>query len=105
MAIKYGLPSICIPRLFLDITNADIITVFENILGKGSVSRVDLIRKQQGMDSYQRAFVHFSNKCVNNKQYNVIKDRLCQDLDIKIVYSEHWFWKCSVSRSQYQQKW
>ena len=97
MEIKSKMPSICIPRVFLDTTKNDIITVFEKILGKGSVYRVDLIRKQNG-DSYQRAFVHFSNKCNNTAYYNVMLRRLNDGLDIKVVYSDNWFWKCSMSR-------
>lgn len=93
------MPSICIPRVFLDTTKHDIITAFEKILGKGSVYRVDLIRKQAGVDTYQRAFVHFSNKCVSNNYYSVMINRLHEGLDIKIVYSEHWYWKCSISRA------
>ena len=98
MEINHMMPSICIPRVFLNTTKYDIISVFEKILGKGSVYRVDLIRKQNGSDSYQRAFVHFSNKCNNNNYYDVMLCRLNKGLDVKIVYSEHWFWKCSMSR-------
>ena len=96
--IKHTMPSICIPRVFIGTTKHEIIAAFEKMLGTGSVDRVDLIRKQCGMDMYQRAFVHFSNKCAMNEYYNVMSQRLHQGLDIKIVYSEHWFWKCTTSR-------
>ena len=100
MESKYTkLPSICIPRMYLDTTKSDIIKAFENILGKGSVYRVDLIRKQQEFDGYQRAFVHFSNKCAKTRGCEVISDRLKRGLDVNIVYYENWFWKCSISRS------
>lgn len=96
--INRTLPSICIPRVFIDTTRREIILAFEKILGVGSVYRVDLIRKQCGIDAYQRAFVHFSNSCASNDYYNVMSQRLVQGLDIKIVYSEPWFWKCTMSR-------
>ena len=98
--LNHMMPSICIPRVFIGTTKQEIIFVFEKILGAGSVYRVDLIRKQYGTDAYQRAFVHFSNKCVANEYYNVMSNRLQQGLDIKVVYSEHWFWKCTSSRVQ-----
>lgn len=96
MEIKHVLPSICIPRVFVDTSRNDIVSVFEKILGKGSVYRVDLIRKQNGFDVYQRAFVHFSNKYNNSPYYDVIMHRLNDGLDVKIVYCEHLFWKCSL---------
>jgi hypothetical protein len=95
---KPTMPSICIPRVYIGTTKQEIIIAFEKILGNGSVHRVDLIRKQHGMDQYQRAFVHFSNKCIANTYYNFMIQRLRQGLDIKVVYSEHLFWKCTVSR-------
>ena len=98
MEINPMMPSICIPRVFIGTTKQEIFLAFEKILGTGSVNRVDLIRKQHGMDTYQRAFVHFNNKCIANDYYNVMRQRLQQGLDIKIVYSEHWFWKCTASR-------
>ena len=98
MEISRAMPSICIPRVFLDTTKYDIISVFEKILGKGSVHRVDLIRNQNGMEGYQRAFVHFSSKCNNSPYYNVMMRRLSEGLDIKVVYSDCWFWKCSLIR-------
>jgi len=97
--IATTLPSICIPRVFIEITKQEIIITFEKILGKGSVDRVDLIRKHSGPETYQRAFVHFTNHCLENNHYSIISQRLHKGLDVKIVYSEYWFWKCTISRT------
>jgi hypothetical protein len=96
--ITSTLPSICIPRVFIEISKQDIIVAFEKILGKGSVDRVDLIRKHGGTEMYQRAFVHFTNQCVENNHCTVMRQRLHKGLDVKIVYSEYWFWKCTITR-------
>jgi hypothetical protein len=93
------LPSICIPRVLNNISRYDIINTFESILGKGSVSKVDMIYRQDMLDGHYRVFVHFSNNCINNSQYEMMSSRLLHGADIKIVYSKPWFWKCSVSRA------
>ena len=93
------LPSICIPRVFHTVSRYDIVNTFEKILGKGSVSRVDMNYIRDGLYGHYRVFVHFSNKCINNAQHELMSYRLLRGFDVKIVYSDPWFWKCSVSRS------
>ena len=87
------LPSICIPRVNTNITKYDIKNVFETILGKDSVYRVDLIKSS----FCQKAFVHFKSNCINhNEHFNMMQDRLCKGEDIKIVVENNLIWKCSV---------
>ena len=33
-----------------------------------------------------------------HRKYNIMATRLANGDDVKVVYSEPWFWKCSVSR-------
>lgn len=93
------LPSICIPRVFHTVSKYEVVNTFETILGKGSVSRVDMNYMRDGLSGHYRVFVHFSNKCINNAQYDLMSSRLRNGFDVKIVYSNPWFWKCSVSRA------
>lgn len=91
------LPSICIPRVFANITRKDVADAFERILGRNCIDRIDMIYKRDGLDGYQRVFVHFKN--INSSDnYNIMTTRLSNGEDVKVVYSEPWFWKCSVSR-------
>ena len=91
------LPSICIPRVFSNITRKDVADAFERILGKNCIDRIDMIYKREGLDGYQRVFVHFK-KINASENYEIMADRLSSGQDVKVVYSEPWFWKCSVSR-------
>ena len=91
------LPSICIPRVFSNITRKDVAEAFERILGKNCIDRIDMIYKREGLDGYQRVFVHFK-KINASENYEIMADRLSSGQDVKVVYSEPWFWKCSVSR-------
>ena len=51
--------SLCIPRVFSNITWKQIKEVFEELLGKGCVDRVDLVSKtSESGEPFGRAFVH-----------------------------------------------
>jgi len=89
----HNLPSICIPRIHNNTTKYDIKNVFETILGKDSVHRVDLIKSHM----CQKAFIHFKNNCINyNEDYSMMYNRLCKGENIKIVVENNFIWKCSV---------
>jgi len=93
-----SLPSICIPRMYSNITKRDVNNTFEAVFGKGSVERIDMILKRDGIQQYQCVFIHFNhNHTYTTKHYTNIKERLRQGLNFKIVYNDPWFWKCTVS--------
>jgi len=94
------LPSICIPRTFLSVTKTDITNTFDTLLGKGCIRRIDIINNSDACGRYQRVFVHF-NKFIASDMSQIMSKRLQSNQDIKIVYSEPWFWKCSKSRTNY----
>lgn len=91
------LPSICIPRVFSNITRHDVTEAFEKVLGKDCIDRIDMIYRREGMDGYQRVFVHFKDMEISTN-YNIMASRLNDGKHVNVVYSEPWFWKCSVSR-------
>lgn len=126
------LPSICIPRVFANITRKHVSDAFERVLGRNCIERIDMInyhpelpskstavgveegresrfvpatKKKRscriyhpdGLDGYQRVFVHFRNM-KSSSNYVIMSKRLREGKDVNVVYSEPWFWKCSVSR-------
>jgi signal recognition particle subunit SEC65 len=91
-------PSICIPRAFKSITRKEIYDVVER-LDLGAVERIDMVAKVNPRgECYNKVFIHFK---VWNKKSEVAKNTRAQLLrgeEVKIVYSEPWFWKCTTSR-------
>ena len=61
------------------------------------MDRVDMVYKKQGLNQYQRVFVHFRpvEKTPISDMMNV---RLASGEDIKLVYQMPYFWKFTVSR-------
>jgi hypothetical protein len=95
---KASEPSICIPRVFTSTTRRDIYEVFEK-LKLGAVDRIDLVPKVNDRgEHYNKVFIHF--KVWNTKDATAVatRDKLLKGEEIKIVYREPWFWKCTASR-------
>ena len=93
-------PSICIPRVFSDVTRDEIQSTFERFLGKGYIERIDLVnRKGQGssQDSFSRVFVHLV-EWPSTESAEFIRNRLINGEAVNVVYREPWFWRCSASR-------
>lgn len=84
--------SLCIPRVFPNITWKRVKEVFEE-LGLGKVERVDMVNKtNEKGEKFKRVFVHFKhwNK---GKTVQAVKDKLESGDFVKIVYDDPWFWK------------
>ena len=92
-------PSICIPRTFLNITVRQVKSVFEQVFGLNTIERVDMIRRK-GADGkeFQRVFVHFK-EWPKYEDAQRIREKLLANHEVKLVYSEPWFWKCRASTS------
>ena len=89
-------PSICIPRTLNNITWRQVKDTFEQILGQGTVERVDLVGSKNG-EPFCRIFVHFRYWPTDETSQG-IRNRLIAGETIKVVYDNPWFWKCSASR-------
>jgi len=88
--------SICIPRAFLNITEARVRKVFDK-LDIFSIARVDMVqRKNEKGDAYQRIFVHIKD-WTETADAQKAKDLLLSGKDLKIVYDDPWFWKASLN--------
>ena len=91
-------PSICIPRVFTSMTRRDLYNVIEK-LNLGAVDRIDMVSKVNDRgEPYYKVFIHF--KMWNNKDATAraTRDKLLKGEEIKIVYKDPWFWKCTASR-------
>lgn len=91
-------PSICIPRTLANVTWFQVKETFEQIMGKGTVERVDIVSKNSGDNQpFCRIFVHF-RYWPNTPEMISLRERLIAGETIKIVYDNPWFWKCAASR-------
>ena len=96
--ISMSEPSICIPRVSINVNKLQIKDVFEELFGEGCIERIDMVQKvTKRNDRSLLVFVHF--KIWNNSQRSQeVRQRLLDGNQIKIVYDDPWFWKCSASR-------
>ena len=91
-------PSICIPRTLHNVTWRQVKDAFEQVIGKGTVERVDIVpSKNNESTPFCRIFVHFRYWPVT-PDIMAIRERLVNGEVIKVVYDNPWFWKCSASR-------
>ena len=92
-------PSICIPRVSSNTTKLYIKNIFEQIFGNNSIERIDLVKKTYSNNKiYYTAFIHF-NYWNDSSNVQAIRNRIMNNQTFKIVYSEPWFWKCSISKA------
>lgn len=96
-ALPPNVPSLCIPRVFKNITRERVMSCFKD-LNLGFVERVDMVpRKSENGDEFQRVFIHLRwNK---SEQSSKARSRVLTGKEIKIIYDEPWFWKVSANRS------
>lgn len=90
-------PSLCIPRVFSNITWQRVKEVFAD-LGLGDIERVDMVRKENDKgEKFQRVFVHFRSWNTSDDAQAVREKVLSGDM-IQIVYDDPWFWKVGMSK-------
>jgi len=95
---KASEPSICIPRVFKSTMKKDIYDVCEK-LELGAVDRIDMVAKTNDRgECYNKVFIHFKTWNKKSEVAQATRAQLLRGEEVKIVYSEPWFWKCSASR-------
>ena len=89
-------PSICIPRTLYNVNWQTVKNTFEQILGQGTVDRVDLVPSRDG-EPFCKIFVHM-RYWPEHEEAIAIRNSLNAGEVVKIVYDTPYFWKCSASR-------
>jgi hypothetical protein len=99
-------PSICIPRVFPNITWQRVKGIFEE-LGLGTVDRVDMVNKTNDKgQKFKRVFVHFKH-WNSDETAQQVREKLLGGDQVKIVYDEPWYWKIAMStapRPEFEKK-
>ena len=92
-----NVPSLCIPRVFLNITKDRIFNSFKDI-NVGYIEQIDtIVCTDKAGQKYQRVFVHLQ---WNNTSHAIqMRQRALEGKEVKIVYDEPWFWKVSANRA------
>ena len=94
-------PSVCIPRVFKNITEQRILAIFRN-LDLGDVVRIDMVpRQNESGEEYWRVFVHLAWGETQNSQ--AVRAKLAENDgrgEVKIVYDDPWFWKLRASQEK-----
>lgn len=91
-------PSVCIPRVFMNIQKERVYDVFADLFGRNAIERVDMIeRKNKDGEEYKRAFVHFKF-WPRTEQATEVRLKLLNGDEVKVMYEQPWFWRISASR-------
>lgn len=91
-------PSVCIPRVFVNIDRKRIHNVFQTIFGPDVVSQIDMVSKvSETGEEYSRVFVHFT-KWPKTMYAQQVRQKLLNGDKVKVVYDEPWYWYMSASR-------
>ena len=96
-------PSICIPRTFRTIrgdqTKRAVFNTFRD-LRIGHIDRIDTVHKtDQRGERYCTVYVHLKWN-VSSQLARETRQKLLDGNDIKVVYDEPWFWKCTMSNME-----
>jgi hypothetical protein len=96
-AIPFNVPSLCIPRVFANISKERVDAVFRK-LDIGKVERIDMIERTDDKgQTWKRVFVHLQWN--DSELSRSARERLLCGNDVKVVYEDPWFWKVSANRS------
>ena len=88
--------SICIQYVYPNIKEDTIRDVFES-LNIGEISRIDIKGKvDRDNRNYNLVFIHL--EWFDNEDANETKNALLMGKEIKIYYTDKWFWKITLAR-------
>jgi hypothetical protein len=94
-------PSICIPRTFPTIrgeqTKRAVFRTFRE-LRIGFIDRIDTVHKtDKNGERFCTVYIHLKNWNMQNQLACDTRQKLLDGEEIKVVYDEPWFWKCTAS--------
>lgn len=96
--IQQGL-SICIPRVSSATDRKYIKTVFEKIIGLTCNIQIVFVDIKND-ERFKRVFVNIKYNSSTNNKINNLRERLDNGKQLKIVYSDPLFWRCSLSTTK-----
>ena len=95
--IPSNFPSLCIPRVFATVTEAQVGKVLSE-LHLGIIKRIDIVKKNGEKDAkFQRVFIHFKTWYPDGNA-TIARERVLNGKDIKIIYNDPWYWKITAYR-------
>jgi hypothetical protein len=91
--------SICIPRVSSATDRKYIKTVFEKIIGLTCNIQIVFVDIKND-ERFKRVFVNIKYNSSTNNKINNLRERLDNGKQLKIVYSDPLFWRCSLSTTK-----
>ena len=89
-------PSICIPRTLNNVTWRDVKDIMEELFGKGTIERVDLVQDKRD-EQFCRIFIHMRYWPMSDPRIVAMRENLLAGREVKVVHNQPWFWKCLAS--------
>ena len=94
--------SLCIPRVFVNITEARIARCFALALGcddSSFIDRIDMIKRggKDGQPEFWRVFIHL-HEYPESENGEYFQQQISEGKTVTIVYDDPWYWKVSMSR-------
>jgi hypothetical protein len=94
-------PSLCIPRVFSNITWKRVKAVLEKD-NWGKIAKVDMVKKTNAKgETFNRVFIHFE-KWSNTEEATKIREHLNKGSSVQVYYenddTKPWYWKVSKSK-------
>lgn len=91
--------SLCIPRVFNNITEAKVYDVF-NKLNIGQIHSINMIERTNKKGKIVKCvFINFDYWYLNGQQ-SQMRNQLLSGKEIKVVYDDPWFWNVSIKRNK-----
>ena len=89
--------SLCIPRVFNNITEAKVYNVF-NKLNIGKIHSINMIERTNKKGKMVKCvFINFYYWYLNERSQ--MRNQLLSGKEIKVVYDDPWFWNVSIKRN------
>lgn len=92
---KQNINILCIPRVYSNVTEECIRRIFTDI-SLGEIDHIDIVsKKYEKKEEFNRVYIHFK-RWYKNSNADKARELLLNGKEIKVIYSEPWFWKISM---------
>lgn len=95
------IPSICIPRAHISVTEQQVEKTFDLLFGNGTVRDTDMLLREdyKTNELFWLIFVHFNDYCPEHDDSNIVtsingfKKRITSGEEVRVEYNAPYFWK------------